>query len=46
MKQEQMKYITKIERFLMFQILTEELKKHAEGSMTYNLIIKILDKIK
>lgn len=46
MKQEQMKYITKIERFLMFQILTEELKKHAEGSITYILIEKILNKIK
>jgi len=46
MKQEQMKYITKIERFLMFQILTEELKKQTQGSMTYNMIEKILDKIK
>ena len=46
MKQEQMKYITKIERFLLYQILTEELKKHDEGSLNYILIEKILDKIK
>jgi len=46
MKQKQMKYITKIERFLLHQILTNELKQHPVGSLTYKMIDKILNKIK
>jgi hypothetical protein len=41
-----MKYVKKIEWFLIHQILTNELRQHPEGSLTYNMINEILKKIK
>ncbi len=41
-----MKYIKKIEWFLIHQILTNELRQHPEGSLTHKMINEILNKIK
>ena len=41
-----MKYIKKIEWFLIHQILNEEIKKHSEDTLTHKMIKEILNKIK